>query len=92
MKTKDGTHPSKVQGKWEHKYTRLEEKTKANSRQKSRKDPMQKWLMAIKEQSTITKKTFDKRVVICHKSASDKGALVMICGRDEEPWPSATTY
>jgi hypothetical protein len=43
------------------------------------------------EQSTIIKKTFDKRVVICHKSASDKGALVMICGRDEEPRPSATT-
>ncbi len=42
------------------------------------------------EQSTIIKKTFDERVVIYHKSAGDKGALVMICGRDEEPRPSAT--
>jgi hypothetical protein len=46
--------------------------------------------MAIKEQSTITKKTFNERVVIYHKSASDECALVMICGRDEELQSSVT--
>jgi hypothetical protein len=51
---------------------------------------MQRGLMAIKEQSMITKKTFNERVVIYHKSTSDEGAFVMICGRDEEPRPSAT--
>jgi hypothetical protein len=32
----------------------------------------------------------DKKVVICHKLASDRGALFMMCGRDEKPQPSAT--
>jgi hypothetical protein len=67
-----------------------QEKTKANNQPKSGKDPTQRGLMAIKNQSTITKKSFDKKVVIYHKSTSDEGALVMICGRDEEPRPSVT--
>jgi hypothetical protein len=29
-----------------------------------------------------------KGAIICHKPASDEGALVMICGRDEELRPS----
>jgi hypothetical protein len=41
--------------------------------------------MATKWQSTITKKTYDERAIICYKSASDKGAIAMMCGRDEEP-------
>jgi len=49
---------------------------------------MQRGLMTIKEEFMIIKKTFNKRVVICHKSANDKGALVMICERDEEHQPS----
>jgi len=60
IKIKDGTHPSKVQGKWEHKYTQPQEKTKANNQQKSGKDPMQRGLVTIKKQSTITKKTLTK--------------------------------
>ncbi len=43
-----GTYPSKVQGKWEHKYTQPKEKTEANNQQKSGKDPMQWGLMATK--------------------------------------------
>ncbi len=38
----------------------------------------------------ITKKTYDEKAIICHKSTSDEGALTMMCGRDEEPRPSAT--
>jgi hypothetical protein len=33
----------------------------------------------------ITNKTLDERTIICHKSASDGGALGMMCGKDEEP-------
>ncbi len=33
-----------------------------------------------------------KKVVIYHKLASDKGALAMMCGRDEEPQPSVVTW
>ncbi len=47
---------------------------------------------AMKSRSTMTKKTWDKKVVFCHKSASDGGALAMMCGRDEEPWPSVEAY
>ncbi len=50
---------------------------------------MQWGLMAMKWQSTIIKKIWDERGVICHKSASDEGALTMMGGRDEEPWPIA---
>jgi hypothetical protein len=32
----------------------------------------------------ITKKTKDEKVVIYHKSTSDRDALAMMCGRDEE--------
>ncbi len=49
-----GTHPSKVQDKWEHKKTQPKEKTKANNQQKLGENPMQKGLMAMKWQSTIT--------------------------------------
>jgi hypothetical protein len=47
-----GTHPSKLQGKWEHKYTQPKEKTKANNQQKSGKDLVQRGLMIMKWQST----------------------------------------
>jgi hypothetical protein len=49
---------------------------------------MQRGPMAMKWKSTITKKTQDEKIVICHKSVSDRGALAMICGRYEEPQPS----
>jgi hypothetical protein len=52
-----GTHPSKVQGKWEHKKTQpKKKKTKVNNQQKSSKDLMQRKPMATKWQSTIIKK------------------------------------
>ncbi len=44
--------------------------------------------MDMKWQSTIIKKTLDERVVVCHKLVNDRGALTMMCRRDEEPWPS----
>jgi hypothetical protein len=53
---------------------------------------MQKQLMAMKWQSTITKKISNERIVICHKLASNGGALAMMCGRYEGPWPNATTH
>jgi hypothetical protein len=28
-----------------------------------------------------------KNCVVCYKLVSNGGALVMVCGRDEEPWP-----
>jgi hypothetical protein len=37
-------------------------------------------------------KAEDEKVVIYHKSGSDGSALVMMCARDEEPQPSATTH
>ncbi len=40
---------------------------------------MQGWLMLTKWQSTITKKTHDKRVVTCHKSTSDRMAEQLWC-------------
>ncbi len=43
-----GTHPSKVQSKWEHMQTQPKEKTKANNQQKPSEDPMQRGLMATK--------------------------------------------
>jgi uncharacterized protein YifE (UPF0438 family) len=51
---------------------------------------MQRGLKVTKCQSTMTKKTWDKRIVICHESTSDENALIMICERDEKPQPSAT--
>jgi hypothetical protein len=33
-----------------------------------------------------------RKIVICHKLINGGGALAMMCGRDEEPQPSATTY
>jgi hypothetical protein len=36
------------------------------------------------------KKELKQRIIICHKSASG-GTIAMICERDEEPYPSATT-
>jgi hypothetical protein len=49
---------------------------------------MQRGFLAMKWQSTITKKTWDERAIICHKSTSDGNVLAMMCGRDEEPQPS----
>jgi hypothetical protein len=49
---------------------------------------MQIWPKVTKWWSMITKKTYDKRVVICHKLVNDGGALTMMCGRDEEPRPN----
>jgi len=59
-----GTHPSKVQGKWEHKKTQSKEKTKANNQQISGKDLMQRGLMATKRQLMITNQ--DLRWKRCH--------------------------
>jgi hypothetical protein len=50
---------------------------------------MQIWPKATKWWSMITNKTWDEKVVVYHKSANDKGALAMMCGREEEPRPSA---
>ncbi len=41
---------------------------------------------------TTTKKIANERIVICHKLASNGGALAMMCGRYEEPWPNTTTH
>jgi hypothetical protein len=60
-------------------------KTKANNEQNFCKNPTQRGLMAMKQQSTITKKISNERVVIYHKSTNDGGALTMMCGRDEKP-------
>jgi hypothetical protein len=85
-----GTHPSKIQGKWNHKLTQPKEKTKANNQQKSGENLMQRILMATKWKSTITKKNLWQKNCHLPKSTNDEGALAMMCGRDEEPWPSAT--
>jgi hypothetical protein len=29
------------------------------------------------------------KIIVRHKLANDKGALTMMCGRDEKPWSSA---
>jgi hypothetical protein len=47
-----GTHPSKVQSKWEYKVNTTQRK---NNQQKSSKDLMQRGFMATKWQSTIWK-------------------------------------
>ncbi len=52
---------------------------------------MQRGVKATKWQSMITKKTYYERAVICHKLAINEGAPTMMCGRNEEPWPSVTT-
>jgi hypothetical protein len=66
---------------------------KENENQQSmKKNPMQIWPKAMKCWSMITKKNQDEKIVVCHKSASDKNALAMMCGRDEEPWPSTTAH
>jgi hypothetical protein len=46
---------------------------------------------AMKWRSMITKKTQDEKDVVCHNLDSDGGALVTMCWRHEEPWPSVTT-
>jgi hypothetical protein len=40
----------------------------------------------------ITNKTWNGKAIVYHKSANDKGALAMMCAREEEPWPSVTTH
>jgi hypothetical protein len=42
-----GTYPTKVQGKWEHKYTEPKEEIKANNQQKLNKDPMKSRFMVM---------------------------------------------
>jgi hypothetical protein len=37
-------------------------------------------------------RTHGYEMTVCHKSAIDGGALVMMCGRDEEPQPSAIAH
>ncbi len=34
----------------------------------------------------------DKKIVVYHKSTSDRGALTMMCGKNEEPWPSVVAH
>jgi hypothetical protein len=41
---------------------------------------------------TCFKKMKPKKNVVCHKSANDRGALVMMCGRDEKHLPSAAAH
>jgi hypothetical protein len=38
------------------------------------------------------KEDIRQKIVICHKLISDRGALAMMCGRNEEPQPSAIAY
>jgi hypothetical protein len=54
-------------------------KTKINNEQIIRKIP-------------CANKTWDKKVIIYHKLASDRGALTMMCGRYEEPRPRIVTH
>jgi hypothetical protein len=37
-------------------------------------------------------KTINKKTIVYHKLVNDRGALVGMCGRDEECLPSATTH
>jgi hypothetical protein len=37
-------------------------------------------------------KTVNKKDIVYHKLPNDKGALVGMCGRDEECFPNATTH
>jgi hypothetical protein len=64
-------------------------KNKSKQTTKIRNRPYAKRTHGYKMTSMITNKTSNERVVICHKSASDGGALVgaltMMCGRNEEP-------
>jgi hypothetical protein len=48
------------------------------------------WLQ--NDNKLITKKTWDKRVVIFHKSTDDGGALAMMFGKDEEPQSSVVAH
>jgi hypothetical protein len=64
-------------------------KQKQKNQQTYDKSPMQIRPMATKWWSTITKKTQDKRIVICHKLVNDEGELAIMCGRNEEPQPNA---
>jgi hypothetical protein len=66
------------------------QKYKANE-STSKHNPKKKWNRTHSYEMTIniTKKTQDEKIVICHKSTNDEGALAIICGGDEEPQPSA---
>ncbi len=71
-----GTHSSKVQGKWEHKYTQLEEQKKSKQSTKIISTPYAK---RIHDQQINDDKED-------HKSNGDGGALVMMCGKNEDPY------
>ncbi len=65
---------------------------KANNRKKKKRKILCKQDTHGYEMMMINNNEEDqeKKVVICHKSTSDKGALGYdVCGRDEEPRPSA---
>jgi hypothetical protein len=54
---------------------------------------MQRGLIVMKWQTTITKKTSNEKLVICHKLTNNWSAqATMMCERDEEPRPNATTH
>jgi hypothetical protein len=75
------------------KYKANESRSRHNPKKKQKqtinknkfKFPMQIGPMATKWQSMITKKTWDEKIVVCHKLSSDRCALTMMCGRDKEP-------
>jgi hypothetical protein len=37
-------------------------------------------------------KAINKKTIVYHKLVNDRGALVGMCGRDEECFPSTTTH
>jgi hypothetical protein len=67
-------------------------KNKSKQSIKTRWKHYAKGLKAMKWQLMITKKTQDKRDVIYHKLAIDKGALTIMCGTYEKPQPSVATH
>jgi hypothetical protein len=61
------------------------DKTKINNQQKVRKKPYVNKTHGYKMTINDNKEDLNEKAIVCHKLASDGGALTMMCRRNEEP-------
>jgi len=66
-------------------------KKKQTIKKKKGKKPYANRTLGYEMTINDNKKNLRQKIVICHKSSSDKGALAMMCGKDEKFRPTIVT-
>jgi len=63
-----------------------------NQQKKRKRKPFANKIQNYEMNINNNKKNLNEKTVVYHKSASDRGVLAMMCGRDEEPRPIVATH